>query len=176
MDCDLRYLIGKFHPPEECSPAQVAAWISEIEALPAEVRRTVASLTDAQLDTPYRPGGWTVRQGVHHLPDSHLNSFVRFKWALTEDRPVIKVYHEERWAGLADYQTTPIDVSLDLLDALHRRWVGLLRALGPKDLHREFVHPDFGPQKLSVTIGAYAWHGKHHLAHIRRLLARNGWR
>ncbi len=171
----LRYPIGQFVPPEDCPATLIATWISQIEGLPNELRLTVKGLTREQLDTPYRPGGWTVRQVVHHLPDSHLNSFIRFKWALTEQRPVIKAYDEQRWAELSDYTATPIDVSIELLDALHQRWVVLLRALEPTELDREFIHPEAGPQNLSATIGAYAWHGKHHLAHIQRVMEREGW-
>ena len=132
-------------------------------------------LTSSQLDTPYRPGGWTVRQVVHHVPDSHLNSLVRFKWALTEDRPTIKAYDEKGWAALPDYQVIPIAHSLDLLESLHVRWVGLLRNLSWTQLQREFVHPESGPVSLAETIGAYAWHGQHHLAHIQHLIEREGW-
>ena len=172
---DLRYPIGRFAAPETPGPPAVRTWIHDIAALPADLRRTVAPLEDARLDTPYRPGGWTVRQVVHHLPDSHLNSFIRFKWALTEDRPRIKDYDERRWAELPDARG-PITPSLDLLDALHRRWVHLLHSLEWDALQREFRHPVSGPTKLATTVGAYAWHGRHHLAHIQRLIERNGWR
>ena len=131
---DLRYPIGQFDAPSTCSPNQIADWIGEIEVLPVRLRAAVAGLSADQLDTPYRPDGWTVRQVVHHVPDSHLNSIIRFKWALTEDRPVIKPYDEVGWAKLADYQVAPIDLSLDLLEALHRRWVVMLRALDSSDL------------------------------------------
>ena len=171
---DLRYPIGPFSPPDPVTQAQVEAWIDDIAVLPAALRRTVSALTDAQLDTPYRPDGWTVRQVVHHLPDSHMNSVVRFKWALTEDRPVIKAYDEKGWAVLPDSRE-PIALSLDLLDALHHRWVGLLRGLSWPQLQREFVHPESGPTTLAVTVGAYAWHGRHHLAHIQGLIEREGW-
>ncbi len=170
----LKYPIGEFEPPAEVTGGQVEAWIREIERLPAELRALVEPLSPEQLDTPYRPGGWTVRQVVHHLADSHLNSLVRFKWALTEDRPTIKAYWEDRWAELADY-AEPIEVSLDLLDALHRRWVALLRSLGPEQLAREFVHPESGPVELAVNVGIYAWHGRHHRSHIENLLRRRGW-
>ncbi len=172
---DLRFPIGRFEPPAEISAQLVASWIAEIESLPERLRTLVGGLDDEQLDTPYRPGGWSVRQVVHHLVDSHLNSYVRFKWALTEERPVIKAYWEDRWAELADYRDTPLEVSLDLLESLHARWCVLLRALGPADLEREFVHPDSGPMTLGANIGAYAWHGRHHLAHIERLGDREGW-
>ena len=171
---DLRYPIGEFSLPDPVARDQVDAWIDDIAALPADLRRTVTPLTDAQLDTPYRPDGWTVRQVVHHLPDSHMNSLVRFKWALTEDRPTIKAYDEKGWAALPDSRG-PIAGSLDLLDALHRRWVSLLRGLSRVQLQREFVHPESGPATLAVTVGSYAWHGRHHLAHIERLMEREGW-
>ena len=171
----VRYPIGPFVPPENVAPAQVQAWIADIAALPADLRRTVAPLGDARLDTPYRPGGWTVRQVVHHLPDSHMNSLVRFKWALTEDRPLIKAYDENGWAALPDCDG-PIGHSLDLLAALHARWVDLLRGLSWGELQREFVHPESGTVKLAVSVGDYAWHGRHHLAHIERLIERQGWR
>jgi len=171
---DLRYPIGRFEPPAAVTAGQVEAWIGDIERLPADLRAMVEPLSPAQLDTPYRPGGWTVRQVVHHLADSHMNSLVRFKWALTEDRPTIKTYYEERWAELADY-AEPIGLSLDFLDALHRRWVVLLRSLSPADLEREFVHPDTGIVKLATNVGIYAWHGRHHLAHVENLLRRKGW-
>ena len=171
----LRYPIGRFEPPSRIEKDQVERWINDIEALPADLRRTVKGLTDAQLDTPYRPGGWTIRQVIHHLPDSHMNSFIRFKWALTEDRPEIKVYFEDRWAELPDYSVTPVSASLDLLEALHRRWAVLLRSLTRQDLDRTFIHPESGPASLAETIGSYAWHGRHHLAHIREAIRREGW-
>ncbi len=171
---DLRYPIGKFSPPDPITPEDVGAWIGDLEALPDDLRQAVYRLNDEQLDTPYRPGGWTVRQVVHHLPDSHLNSFLRFKWALTEDRPVIKAYDEGRWAALPDSRE-PVENSLALLDALHRRWVSLLSGLTRERLQREFVHPDSGPVTLAETVGAYAWHGRHHLAHIEGLVDREKW-
>ena len=171
---DLRYPIGQFSPPELVTQDRVACWIDDIGALPADLRRIVNPLTDDQLDTPYRPDGWTVRQVVHHLPDSHMNCFVRFKWALTEHRPLIKAYDENSWAALPDCDA-PIVHSLDLLEALHGRWVDLLRGLDRSQLRREFVHPESGPVTLAVSIGSYAWHGRHHLAHIERLCERRGW-
>lgn len=175
IDEDLRYPIGRFAAPPEVTPAQVSSWIDDIARLPADLRAVVDSMTPAQLETRYRPGGWRASQVVHHLADSHLNSFLRFKWALTEDRPTIKPYFEDRWAELADYREAPVATSLSLLDALHARWVRLLRALGPAELRREFVHPDSGVVRLDVNIGLYAWHGRHHLAHITRLAEREGW-
>ena len=171
---DLRYPIGRFSPGDPVTQDHVATWIDDIAVLPADLRRTVSALTDDQLETPYRPDGWTVRQVVHHLPDSHMNCLVRFKWALTEDRPLIKAYDEKGWAVLPDSRG-PIACSLDLLDALHRRWVSLLRRLSWIQLQREFVHPESGPATLAVTVGSYAWHGRHHLAHIERLIEREGW-
>ncbi|MDE0263977.1 MAG: bacillithiol transferase BstA [Bryobacterales bacterium] len=171
---DLRYPIGRFLPAEPVMPDEVNGWIDDIAALPADLRRVVHRLSKSQLDTPYRPGGWTVRQVVHHLPDSHMNSFIRFKWALTERRPLIKAYDEKGWAALADSRG-PIDDSLDMLEALHGRWVRLLRSLRWPELQREFVHPESGASTLAVTIGTYAWHGQHHLAHIERLIEREGW-
>ena len=173
-ESDLRYPIGQFEPPEPVTSEHVQAWIDDIATLPRDLRRTVESLSDSQLNTRYRPGGWTARQVVHHLPDSHINSYVRFKWALTEDRPTIKAYDEKAWARLPDCRGS-VDHSLDLLEALHRRWVNLLRSLTWLELQREFVHPDSGPSKLAVMVGAYAWHGRHHLAHIEQLVVRRGW-
>lgn len=171
---DLRYPIGRFSVAGAVTRERVDAWIDDIAALPADLRRVVCALTDAQLDTPYRPQGWTVRQVVHHLPDSHMNSFIRFKWALTEERPTIKAYDENGCAALPDYRQ-PVAGSLDLLDALHRRWTILLRGLSWPQLQREFVHPESGPAALAAAVGAYAWHGRHHLAHVERLLERRGW-
>ncbi len=172
---DLRYPIGHFSPPDTTvTQDQLDRWIDDIAALPSDLRSAVSALSENQLDTPYRPGGWTVRQVVHHLPDSHMNSLIRFKWALTEDRPLIKAYDEKGWAVLPDCRK-PIGHSLDLLDALHRRWVDLLRGLSGPQLRREFVHPESGPVVLAVTVGAYAWHGRHHLAHIERLIELEGW-
>ncbi len=172
---DPRYPIGTFEAPASISREQIDEWIGEIEALPAEARELVTPFSRAQLETPYRPDGWTVQQVVHHMADSHLNSVIRFKWALTEERPTIKAYREERWANLADYRTEHLPLSLDLLDALHARWVVLLRGLTAADLEREFVHPDSGPMALASVVGMYAWHGKHHVAHIRTLAEREGW-
>jgi len=172
---ELRYPIGEFEPPDPITAEHVRRWIEEIERLPANLRAAVEPLSEEQLETPYRPGGWTVRQVVHHVCDSHMNSLVRFKWGLTEDRPTIKTYFEERWAELPDYRAVPIEDSLAFLDLLHRRWVVLLRSLGEEELERELVHPEWGPVKLVRTIGLYAWHGRHHLAHVRRLAEREGW-
>ncbi len=175
MSTDLRYPIGKFTFPEQATDAQCRQWIDEIAAAPAALRSAVAGLSPEQLDTPYRPGGWTVRQVVHHVPDSHLNSYVRFKLALTEEEPTIKPYDEARWAELPDTRETPVEVSLGLLDALHERWVTLLRSLSPADLERTFRHPEMGVVPLRKNVALYAWHGRHHIAHITSLRARMGW-
>ena len=172
---DLRYPIGKFEYEGEITDEDVARWIDQIETLPQHVRAAVENLSDEQLDTPYRPDGWTVRQVVHHIGDSHLNGLVRFKWALTEDEPVIKTYHQDRWAELADYRDVPIETSLTFLETLHVRLVALLRSLDSEALGRRFVHPESGPITLARNIGIYAWHGRHHLAHITHLKVREGW-
>ncbi len=172
----LKYPIGRFQRPAQIGAAERAKAIEEIVVLPSRFRSAVDGLSDAQLDTPYRPGGWTVRDVVHHVPESHMNSFLRFKWALTEDRPTIKTYAEDAWAALGDYRVTPVGASLDLLDAVHRRWVPLLRMMDEEAWAREFVHPEHGPIRLDVTATLYAWHGRHHLGHIKSLAAREGWR
>jgi len=172
---DLRFPVGKFHyegPPGE---QQKQLFLDEIAQTPVKLRAAVAGLSEKQLDTPYRPEGWTVRQVVHHVPDSHMNSYVRFKLALTEDEPTIKPYAEDRWAELADSQSTPIEVSLVLLDSLHDRWVRLLRSLTPEEWKKTFRHPDLGPMTLEKTLALYAWHGRHHVAHITELRKRSGW-
>ena len=150
---ELRYPIGRFVTPAIVSPTELESWINDIERLPGDLRSVVQSLTAEQLDTPYRPDGWSVRQVVHHLADSHLNSFIRFKWALTEDRPTIRPYFEERWAELPDSLDVPIETSLQLLGPLHERWVFLLRGLSAEQLEREFVHPESGVIRLDVNIG-----------------------
>ena len=172
---DLRYPIGKFEFPAEVTPEDRIEFISDIEGAPARLRAAIIGLDAAQLDTAYRPGGWTIRQIVHHLPDSHMNSYVRFRLALTEDVPVIKPYAEHRWADLPDARTAPVESSLDLLDALHRRWVALLRAMTDDDFARMFRHPELGVVRLDVNLALYAWHGRHHVAHITGLRERAGW-
>ena len=172
---DLRYPIGQYAPPDSIGPADVEGWIAEIEALPGQVRAAIEGLDDEQLETAYRPGGWTLRQVVHHLLDSHLNSYIRFKWALTEDEPAIKTYEEARWAELADYRRVRLADTLDLLELLHARWATLLRSLGPDELARTFRHPEWGRVELDWNIGNYAWHGRHHLAHLTTTIEREGW-
>ena len=172
---DLRFPIGEFAAPGAVTEDHVGTWLADLAALPGDLRRTVTPLTETQLDTPYRPGGWTVRQVVHHLPDSHLNSLLRFRWALTEDRPAIKPYDEARTAELPDYRSAPVGTSLDLLEALHVRWVELVKCLSWEQLQRTFVNPESGEDTLARTVGIYAWHGRHHLAHIERLIERENW-
>lgn len=172
---DLRYPVGPFRFSGPPSDNERQTLIDQIAATPERMRAAVAGLDDNQLDTPYRPGGWTVRQVVHHVPESHMNSYVRFKLALTEDEPVIKPYFEDRWAMLDDAQTAPVDLSLDLLDTLHKRWVWFLRTLRDADLQRAFRHPDLGVVSLDKSIALYAWHGSHHVAHITSLRERMGW-
>ena len=175
MSDDLRYPIGGVNKPDEITYAHRKQWIDEIEEAPALLRAAVAGLSDEQLDTPYRPDGWTVRQVIHHVPDSHLNAYVRFRWALTEDDPPIKAYDEKAWAELPDARTAPIDVSLTLLDAVHARWLLLLRSLTAADCALTIQHPENGPMTVDDLLAIYAWHGRHHAAHITSLRARMGW-
>jgi uncharacterized damage-inducible protein DinB len=172
---DLRYPVGRFNFEDAPAGRGREALIDELAGVPRSLREAVEGLSPEQLDTPYRPGGWTVRQVVHHLPDSHLNSYVRFKLALTEDEPAIRTYHEERWAELPDSRATPIGVSLALLDALHERWAVLLRSLADAEFARTFKHPEWGLVTLDKALGIYAWHGRHHVAHVTSLRARMGW-
>jgi len=180
----LRYPLGFPKPEGEISPEQIEGWIGEIEALPAQIRAAVAGLNAEQLDTQYREDGWTVRQVVHHVADSHLNSIIRFKWTLTEDRPKIKAYDEKGWAELEDGRSGDIELSLALLDSLHARWAVMLHALTPEQFKRCFIHPDLdraptgspiGEVPLDFSTWMYAWHGRHHVAHITGLRDRMGW-
>src|SRR5579884_2857673 len=163
-----RYPIGKFQYVAAKSQKEFDERIGSLAALSERLRDMVAGMCDEQLDTPYREGGWTVRQVVHHIPDSHMNSYVRFKWALTEDAPTIKTYEEDRWAELPDSRLA-VENSLVLLDALHRRWVALMRTMTPQQWQRTFVHPQMGPVTLEKALALYAWHGEHHLAHVERV-------
>lgn len=172
---DLRYPIGRFQRPTTITAADRTQWIDAIAAAPAQLRAAVEDLTDDQLDTPYRPGGWTVRQLVHHVPDSHLNAYVRCKWALTEEEPAIKTYDEKAWAEQADARTAPIALSLDVLDALHERWVQWLRMLDASDFDRAIHHPEWGRITVGELLAQYAWHGRHHVAHVTALREREGW-
>ena len=173
---DLRYPVGRFAFPESVSAEERSAWIEAIAAVPAALRAAVEGLDERQIDTPYRDGGWTVRQVVHHLADSHMNAYTRCKLALTETTPTIKPYDEGAWADLEDTRIVPIEVSIALLDALHVRWVALLRSLTPEQMKRDFRHPE-RPRNLTLetTLGLYAWHGRHHVAHITALRERQGW-
>jgi uncharacterized damage-inducible protein DinB len=173
---DLRFPVGQFTWDGESSPARREQFINDIGGLPARLREAVAGLTDEQLDTPYRDGGWTVRQVIHHLADSHLNSYVRFRLALTEETPTIKAYDEAQWAELEDARRAPVEVSLALLESLHDRWVRLLRSLQPGDFARQFNHPERGPISLDANLALYAWHGRHHTAHVTGLREREGWK
>lgn len=171
-----KYPIGKFQRPESISTEMLKEWTETIKNLPAQLTKEVENLSDAQLDTPYRPEGWTVRQLVHHFADSHLNSFMRFKLALTEDKPTIKAYNENLWADLSDSKNFPISSSLKMVEGIHERWVALLETIMADDFKKTFYHPDrniYYP--LDVVTGLYAWHCKHHLAHITRLKERENW-
>jgi hypothetical protein len=174
-DEQLRYPIGRLQESPITSDADRAGFIREIAEAPAALRAAVAGLDDAQLDTPYRPHGWTVRQVVHHLPDSHVNAYVRLKLALTEDHPVIKPYDEESWAELPDVRLARIETSLTLLEAVHERWVIVLKALGPAEWARQLLHPERGVMSVDDLLSSYAWHGRHHVAHITSLRMRQGW-
>jgi hypothetical protein len=176
MSEDLRYPIGKWQiPPDALTASQRSELIAEIAETPARMGEAVQGLTEEQLATPYRPGGWTVRQVAHHVPDSHLNSYIRFKLALTEEEPTIKTYHEDRWAELDDSRSTPVEVSLVLLDSLHERWVNLQRSIQPHDWSRKLKHPEVGTITLDQLLSLYGWHGRHHVAHIQGLRQRMGW-
>lgn len=172
---DLSYPIGKFQWKGENSAEDRAQLIVRIAGLPAELHNAVKGLSVAQLDTPYRPGGWTVRQVIHHIADSHMNAFIRFKLALTEDQPAIKPYNQAAWAGLDDALAADVELSLTLIEALHARWAVLLRAMKPEDFARAFQHPEHGLVTLDRNLAMYAWHGTHHTAHITGLRQREGW-
>ena len=174
MSDDLRFPVGRYTPGGEITPEQRQEWIGIVAVCPARMRAAVQGLDEAQIDTPYRDGGWTVRQVVHHVPDSHMNAYVRMKLGLTEDSPTIKTYEEAEWASLADARM-PIDVSLTLLEALHERWVTILRSLDETQWKRTFRHPDWGEMTLEDALGMYAWHSRHHVAHITGLRERQGW-
>ena len=175
MTTDPRYPIGKAVLEERLSDEKRRQLIETIAVTPARLRAAVKGLTAQQLDTPYRDGGWTVRQVIHHLPDSHMNAFIRTKLALTEANPAIKAYDEDAWSRLGDVPDTPVEVSLQLLDNLHQRWDVLLRSIRPEDFARTFQHPERGPLTLDQNLCIYAWHGQHHVAHITELRRRKGW-
>ncbi len=171
----LKYPIGRVNVPSEITQSRRNTFIKEIADLPESLRSAVNGMSVEKLDTPYRPDGWTIKQVVHHLADSHLNSYIRFKMALTEEEPTIKPYHEDRWAELADSRNTPIEISLTLLDALHAKWVILMQSLSDQEFERAFRHPDLGIVTLNKALAIYAWHGKHHVAHITCLRDSKGW-
>ncbi|MGB5359829.1 YfiT family bacillithiol transferase [Eudoraea sp.] len=173
---DLRYPIGKFEAPSKISENQILEWIAFLENYPNKLELLVKELSTAQLETPYRPGGWTVRQVIHHVADSHHHSYIRFKWALTEETPVIKPYLEKEWAELFDTRTAPIELSISHLRAVHAKLVYLLKGLSSSDLKRSFIHPEGRESTtLEENIGRYVWHGHHHYNHIKQLLRREGW-
>jgi uncharacterized damage-inducible protein DinB len=172
---DPRYPIGKYLPPADVTAANRVEAINQIAAVPEKLRAAVSGLNDAQLETPYRDGGWTLRQVVHHVPDSHMNAYIRCRLALTETEPTIKPYEESAWAQLEDAAHAPIEVSLKLLAPLHERWVRLLRSVKDHEFSRTFVHPDHGVRTLDWMLFLYAWHGNHHTAHITELRKQKGW-
>lgn len=172
---ELRYPVGRFEPRATLTSAEREEAVEALEMAPARLREAVADLDEEQLDTPYREGGWTVRQVVHHLADSHLNGYVRMRWALTEDAPTLKGYDQEEWAELEDARSAPVSMSLDLFHALHRRWLELIRSLGPEDFGRRLVHPEGGEPTVDTLLWLYAWHARHHTAHITGLRERRGW-
>jgi len=172
----LRYPIGKFKPPVNIGNDDIQRWIEVLKNYPQQLREAVSGLNDSQLDTPYREGGWTIRQVVHHVPDSHMNAYIRFKLALTEENPSIKPYLEDRWAELPDSKSAPIGVSLDILEGIHKRWVLVLNNMSAPDFKRTFHNPESKVTRtLEVVLCLYDWHAKHHLAHITELKKRMGW-
>lgn len=172
---DPRYPTGRFVPDSSPTAETRQRHIERISALPALMRQAVAGLSEEQWNTPYREGGWTVRQVIHHVPDSHLNAYIRFKWALTEDNPTIKAYEEGEWAKLKDSEATPAQVSLNMLESLHARWTVLMRSMKQEDFLRKFIHPASGPHDVDWLLQLYSWHGNHHVAHITSLRERMGW-
>lgn len=170
-----RYPLGRFAPPQTITPADREHWIEDLEIAPANLRAALLDLAPAQLDTPYREGGWTARQVAHHLADSHLNAYIRFRLALTEELPLIKAYDEKKWAELSDARLAPAELSLQLFAALQARWALLLRGLNESDWGRQFLHPERGPMSLEKNLALYAWHGKHHTAQILALRRARDW-
>ncbi len=172
----LRYPIGKFNCPDAINQEQLSDWIAVLENFPTKLTNLVSNLNNEQLDTPYRPEGWTVRQVVHHVADSHHHSYIRFKWALTEDKPVIKYYYEHLWAELDDIKNAPIQISLNHLSAVHAKLVNLLKSMNNEQFDRTFIHPEHNEEiSLRENVGKYAWHSNHHYAHIAGLIERNNW-
>jgi hypothetical protein len=171
----LKYPIGQFDCPKNISPQHIESWISILEQFPIRFEALVKHLSKEQLDTSYRPDGWTIRQVIHHVSDSHHHSYTRFKWALTENKPVIKAYYEDRWAELFDTKSAPIQMSIEHLKAIHYKLVYLLKGLSEDDLNKSFIHPETNSEvKLSYNIGNYAWHSNHHYAHIENLMKQKG--
>jgi len=175
MSADLRYPVGRFVPPPPATSASRASAIASIAQAPDRLRAAVAGLTHEQLETPYRPDGWTVRQVVHHVVDSHINAYTRLRLALTEDAPTIRPYEEARWAELIDARHMDVEVSLTLLDALHQRFVAVLQAMNDSEWQRSYVHPESGTHSLDYLLEMYAWHGRHHVAHVTSLRERMKW-
>ncbi|MGI9035621.1 MAG: YfiT family bacillithiol transferase [Pyrinomonadaceae bacterium] len=175
MSEDLRFPIGKFEQPKTISPEMREKFIQTIESLPPNLKSAVEGLNDAQLDTPYRPEGWTIRQVIHHVADSHLNSFTRFKLGLSEDTPTIKVYDEAIWAEMADAKNAPVELSLSIIDGLHARWTRLLKSMSEADFAKKVNHPERGAMSLGELLALYDWHSRHHTAHVTKLRERNGW-
>ncbi len=174
MSEDLRYPIGKFDANIEVTPEIRKEFVRTIAALPENIRAAIGDLSETQIDTPYRPEGWTVRQLVHHIADSHLNSFCRFKLALTEDVPTIRPYYEDRWARLADSKL-PVEDSLKIIEGVHSRWTSLLNSMTNEEFQRKLNHPDSGEWTIEKFLALYDWHSRHHTAHITSLRERNGW-
>lgn len=172
---DLRYPLGPFTYSPDADATTRQADIESIAAAPARLREAVAGLNESQLDTPYRPGGWTVRQVVHHMADSHVNAYVRFRLAMTEEHPTVRPYDEKAWAELADARTAPLAPSLALLESLHHRWVRLLRSLSADDMRRTVFHPENGEMTVDHLLQSYGWHCRHHVAHVKALRARENW-
>jgi hypothetical protein len=173
---ELKFPIGKFIKPKEITTKTLAGYINDIFIFPTRLRVEVANLSNDQLDTTYRTDGWTIRQVVHHCADSHMNSLIRFKLALTEEKPVIKPYYEDRWAELSDSKSMPIESSIKILEGTHERWIELLKGMTKEQLSRSYIHPEHGRElRLDESAALYAWHGKHHLAHIATLKKIKGW-
>ena len=173
----LKYPIGQFKCPDTITPNHINTWIQVLETFPDKLSDLVSLLSDEQLDTTYRPEGWTIRQVIHHLADSHHHSYIRFKWALTEDKPVIKYYYEHLWAELPDAKHSPIQLSLDHIKVVHAKLVYLLKSFSEADLNKSFIHPEHNEEVvLKKNIGIYAWHSLHHFAHIENLMLRKGWK
>jgi DinB superfamily len=172
---DLRYPTGRFSRPDQLTEAERRANVDIVAATPERLRAALQGLTDEQLGKPYRPGGWTLRQVAHHVPDSHVNAYIRFKLALTEDAPVITLYDEAAWAKLEDSRSAPVETSLVMLESIHDRWVRILRAMSPADFSRKLNHPEHGMMSLDQMLALYAWHGPHHIAHVTTTRALNGW-